>query len=49
MISKENYWFTKKLYWGLMIDCKKKNDKKNFEFLQKSWNEIEELYKGVEK
>ena len=48
MINAENYYFTKKLYWGLIIDCKKKGDNKNAEFLQDSWKEIEKFYKDFD-
>ena len=44
MRNKQNYLFTKKLYWDLMIDCKKKGDEKNYEFLKNSWQEIEKMY-----
>jgi len=45
MRTKENYLFTKRLYLDLMIDCKEKNDEKNFEVLKNGWEEIEEMYK----
>ena len=52
MLSKENYYFTKKQYWDLIIFFKKReqNDhtKKCIEDLQNGWNEIEELYKDFD-
>lgn len=48
MMSKENYLFTKKLYYRLMLNFKKKGDDKNFEWAKNGWKEIEELYKDFD-
>ena len=47
-MSSQNYFFTKRLYWVLMVDCKKKKDEKGFQLLKDVWAEIEKLYEGID-
>ena len=43
--NSENFEFLKDKYWELIVDCIKKGDTKNADFLKASWKEIEEQYK----
>lgn len=45
-LNKENYAFTKDLYFDLIVDSLKKKDKKSVDQLKHDWQEIEELYKN---
>ena len=48
MLSRENYYFTKKLYWDLIIFFKKREQnehtKKCIDDLEAGWQKIEKLY-----
>jgi len=47
-MSKQNYLFTKKLYYKMMIDFKKKGDEKGIEWANQGLEWLEELYKDFD-